>query len=167
MNSEQYTKPVVAVSKRMVTDAVTPFVFLNDKLLECSGPTHCTHTWSQEGRVPLPTPGTLLDVVCSQLADPKPKACGGDGGSEASPEEGKYDPTCENCAEVGKFHWSARSSQVAWPTVIVPICAAAGAALLLLRVSGLIDFRTRTPGPSLLNEAGRDVAPDVEVSQCE
>jgi len=174
MHSRAYTDLVQAASSHIQVEAVTPFVFLNGDLLECSGPTHCVATVNQQGQlVPLATPGSLLEVICSMLS-PKPAACVADGtsaageSSAATTTEKKFHPACENCAEVGKFHW-APSSQMVWPATIVPFCASA---ILLLRFVSA-KGRRQQHSHSLLggNIGSDDVADsadvDASMSPCE
>lgn len=111
-------------------EQMMPYIFLNGDVLRCDGtPTgiDCSAIWTPAGSDHLlAAPGSLLHVVCSRLA-PQPAACAG-----VTPGRVKVGPTpaCENCVEVGKFHWdephsaALRKFQALWLIGAVVVCAA-------------------------------------------
>jgi len=124
---------------------MAPFILLNGQYLVCDGPQWCSSLKTAYSSEELPLPGTLLRVVCSQLF-PVPAACGDvllhdPNARKVAPAtvHGGGAGACENCAEVGSYHWrssGAASGKV--PTILVgaaAILVSLGAVALASRVS--------------------------------
>eukprot|EP00411_Alexandrium_monilatum_P064355 CAMPEP_0175529860 /NCGR_PEP_ID=MMETSP0096-20121207/21370_1 /TAXON_ID=311494 /ORGANISM="Alexandrium monilatum, Strain CCMP3105" /LENGTH=340 /DNA_ID=CAMNT_0016832577 /DNA_START=39 /DNA_END=1061 /DNA_ORIENTATION=+ len=119
-----------------------PLVFINGELLSCGGG-GCTATRTPSGKVPLQVPGSLLFLVCSKLA-PRPQACPG-GPAQAAPLQNRPTPACENCEEVGVFHWHYAPQQRAplqW------LCIAGLAAFLVAAACLVWKRRQRQQDPA-------------------
>jgi len=135
-----------------------PWVLLDGDLLSCDGDgATCTATQTPSGDQPLPQPGSLLELVCRKL-NPAPPVCSNTvalaqqnaGGSSAALKKAEEKAAeCENCDEVGTFHWRWRrpaageteswSLLLPWPGPLV------GVAFLALGLSAtLAAWRHRT-----------------------
>jgi len=68
---------VKAANERLskLPDLMAPFIFINGQILVCQDPQHCTGIQLPDRVEPLTTPGTLLQVLCSQIPGELPAAC--------------------------------------------------------------------------------------------
>lgn len=131
MESPAYAEKIRSAMGRHPLHA--PFLFLNGEPLRCNGPAYCTAVWTPTGDRPLPRPGNLVDVICSTL-NPAPAVCAARQAAGGPPGAPAY-KNCQNCEEVGLFHW--HRPHRAGPQLPAAVCAAIAASLVV----GLFVFR--------------------------
>uniref|UniRef100_A0A7S2DJD5 Gamma-interferon-inducible lysosomal thiol reductase n=1 Tax=Alexandrium andersonii TaxID=327968 RepID=A0A7S2DJD5_9DINO len=146
MYSTAYAKTIVSAMHRLQKASFAqppsmPWVFLDGKLLTC-GSEGCIAEQTPSGEIALPKPGSLLALVCDKL-ESKPEACMGVQKSldptavEAEERLAEEARRCENCVEVGHFHWHVGESRMAKqaPQFLALVVLAIVSSGVLLRAS--------------------------------
>merc|ERR1711972_667462 len=124
MYSAAYADNVIAAMHRLKNARFKepprmPWIFLNGNLLTCMAE-KCIAVHTSRGDQPLNKPGSLLYLVCAQLQGAQPDACRNvtpiDIGN-ASKNEDTVNQTeaCENCIDVGTYHWQHVSKELDVP----------------------------------------------------
>jgi len=138
VHSPGYTHRVQAYEHQIAQagQEILPYIFLNGNLLLCEGSTHCSAVWKATTAryEPLDQAGSLLQLVCQRL-DPKPPLCIPALGQI---KNGGTTPACENCAEMGKFHWRPTTNGVFQTTQATGAATVAVAAVATVAAGTLV-----------------------------
>jgi len=148
-----------------------PWVLLDGDLMLCEDGKACTAVQTPSGDVPLPAPASLLSLVCKKL-NPQPVGCASEGalmqqaldqaykeagGAAAEKAAVKKAKACQNCEEVGSFHWHPAQEAHRLPTVPMAVMGAAACASLL----GYIVWKRARRGPLGLEGAQVALSPET------
>lgn len=171
MRQAEYSKLVLDAKGQPYTSA--PHVFLNGEVLNCPNHEYCESTGGERvagevglsGATPLPRPGTLQEITCALIDDPKPAVCDGlePVDDAAGPYTGPTTTACENCrlrrweAVAGELDAAAARGVQHWPPSPAPLLGLAAFALLAsaaaLRVCGRHPRERAPQGDGLATEA--------------
>lgn len=130
MYSAAYADNVIAAMHRLKNARFKepprmPWIFLNGDLLTCMAE-NCIAIHTSDGDRPLKRPGSLLYLVCTQLQGAQPDACKNVTSTDARNSSNKTDvvnqtEACENCMEVGTYHWQSVSKGFAVPMQVLVV----------------------------------------------